>query len=240
MKKILITSILGLIFAAYTVEAQVSTRPRPFELGVYVGPSVNWLQSTTEGYNNKGIQFCGSYGLNLDINMFKTTSNYFFHTGINIRHVSGKMNFYDYDFNTADTLHSLFESRFNMAYLCVPTALKLQTNPLGNYIVYSIFGLDNSICVSANRKDRVNKAEYNPKNNKNYTAFFREALMISIGCEYIINDNTRITAGILYNNGFTNLFGKDFYSVNAFENKKVRERVRTFNRTLELQVGLVF
>ena len=178
--------------------------------------------------------------------MFQATSNYYLRTGINIRHLRGKLTYND--LNTAEIKsdsntilsHQLqpMESSFNMTFISVPTALKLQTNPLGDFIVYSVFGLDNSFCISSNRKDKEDGQETaNPKDNMKNTFRIREALIISIGGEYIINNNTRITVGLMFNNGFTNLFNKNF--TNAYKDGQ-RERINASNRTLELQVGLIF
>lgn len=246
MKNRLIISFLMFFIGISAAFSQEDTRPRPFELGVFASPALNWMHSSTDECNNKGISFCGSYGINLDVNMFQATSNYYLRTGINIRHLRGKLTYND--LNTAEIKsdsntilsHQLqpMESSFNMTFISVPTALKLQTNPLGDFIVYSVFGLDNSFCISSNRKDKEDGQETaNPKDNMKNTFRIREALIISIGGEYIINNNTRITVGLMFNNGFTNLFNKNF--TNAYKDGQ-RERINASNRTLELQVGLIF
>ena len=61
--------------------------------------------------------------------------------------------------------------------------------------------------------------------------------MISIGGEYIISNNTRLAVGLMFNNGFTNLFNKNF--TNAYKDGS-REKVVANNRTIELQIGLIF
>lgn len=240
MKKKLIISIFVLTVSSMAAFSQPEPRPRPFELGIFGSPALNWLNSGTDGYNNKGLAFSGSYGLNLDINMFHATSNYYLHTGINIRHISGKLSYNDY-YDGDTTLSRPIESKFNMTYISIPTALKLQTNPLsGRYIVYSIFGLDNSFCVAATRRDKVGESSLKPKDDMDNTSRFREALMVSIGGEYIISNNTRISVGLMFNNGFTNLFKKNFYNQYTFAKTGKKEKVYARNRTLELQVGLTF
>lgn len=244
-KKNLYISIFILFLACTTAFGQTETRPRPFELGVYAGPSLNWMRSTTDGYNNKGVSFGGSYGLNMEINLFQASSNYYFHTGINIRHLGSKLTYHDNYIasGSSDTVFTPFTTRYSMTYVSIPTAIKLQTNPFNDhYIIYSIFGLDNSIRVAASRRETPKAAEatLNPKNNSENTTFFREALIIAIGAEYIIHNNTRVTAGLLFNNGFTPLFNKNYYDANEYINNGKKERVNVQNRTIELQVGLIF
>lgn len=240
MKNKLIISIFVLTLVTLASYAQPGHRPRPFELGIFGSPAFNGMHSLTDGYNNKGISFSGAYGLNLDINMFHATSNYYLHSGINIRHLNGKLTYSDfYGSDTAAVVP--VKSRFSMTYISIPLALKLQTNPLGGkYIVYSIFGLDNSFCVTSSRKDEVGETAYKPKDNMKNTSRFREALILSIGGEYVISHNTRITLGLMFNNGFTNLFNKNFYNQYAYKNSGEKEKVDARNRTLELQIGLIF
>lgn len=235
----MIICMIALTMGATAAFSQMEQRPRPFELGIFGSPALNWMHSGTDGYENKGLTFSGAYGLNMDINMFRASANYYLRSGINIRHLGGKMTYHDFYAN--DTIASPIKSKFSMTYISIPTALKLQTNPLGGkYIVYSVFGLDNSFCVSSTRRDEVNEITHKPKDNMKSTSRFREALILSIGGEYVINNNTRITVGVMFNNGFTNLFNKNFYNQYTYENTGEKEKVEARNRTLELQVGLIF
>ena len=243
MKNKLIVSILMLFASLSAAIAQQEMRPRPFELGVFGSPALSWFKSATDGYNNKGVAFSGAYGINLDINMFQATSNYYFRTGVNIRHLGGKLIYSEFVDSTTITP---IESKFRMAYISIPTALKLQTNPLADkYIIYSVFGLDNSFCFSASHQKKEGETTGNPKDNKDNIFRFREALILSIGGEYVINNNTRLTVGVMFNNGFTNLFNKNFYNTVVYNPFKTidqgnKERVEAYNRTIELQVGLIF
>ena len=186
MKNRLIVSILMLFVGMSAAFSQGDARPRPFELGVFASPALSWLHPTTDGYNNKGVVFSGSYGINLDINMFQATSNYFFRTGVNIRHMGGKLTYSEQDLKIDSTISIVGSkdvlNKFNMIYISVPTALKLQTNPLADkYIIYSVFGLDNSFCVSATKQKTEDgkTPENDNKNNKEYTFPIREALILS-------------------------------------------------------------
>ena len=95
MKNRLIVSLLMLFVGMSAAFSQGDARPRPFELGVFASPALNWMHSSTDECNNKGLSFSGSYGINLDINMFQATSNYYLRTGINIKHLKGKLTYND-------------------------------------------------------------------------------------------------------------------------------------------------
>ena len=104
MKNRLIVSLLMLFAGMSAPFSQGDARPRPFELGVFASPALSWLHSATDGYNNKGVAFSGAYGINLDINMFQATSNYFFRTGVNIRHMGGKLTYSEQDLKIDSTI----------------------------------------------------------------------------------------------------------------------------------------
>lgn len=222
MKKALLLSVLGIILTSTAAFAQIE-RPRPLELGLYAAPTLNWF-SSTEQYTNKGICLGGSYGLNVEINLFRTASNYYFHTGVNIHQFGGKLQYVD------TTVTWIPIDKHYITYVSIPTAIKLETNPLFNdkFMIFGVFGVDNALRVSSKVKKDKDHSNKTIKNN-DYTSLFKESLLITIGGEYVISGNTRLTAGINFNFGFTNAFNKDF-----IQDETVQAR------TLGLQIGLIF
>lgn len=236
MKKVLLIYVLGLFVGVSTCFAQLEMRPRPFEMGLNAGLAFSWLNSKTDGFENKGISISGLYGLNMDINLCRAVANYYFHTGVNIYHVKTRLEYID-DYRSSDTLfkNQPVKSTYKTMYLSVPTALKLQTNSIHGFIVYGIFGLDNSVCISSKKEDEVGKqGTFKTLNNKGNTATFREALLVAAGAEYIIRDNTRISVGLTYNNGFTNMFKDKYCSLST------GEEISVCSRLLEFRIGLIF
>lgn len=222
MKKVLLLSVLSIVFATSATFAQIE-RPRPLELGLYAAPTLNWF-SSTEQFDNKGVAIGGSYGLNVEINLFRTASNYYFHTGVNIHQFGGKLQYAD------TTQNRLAIDKHNITYVSIPTAIKLETNPLLNdkIMIFGIFGVDNALRVSSKVKKDKDYNNKTVKNNDN-TSLFKESLLITIGGEYVISGNTRVTAGINFNFGFTNALEKS-----VIQDETVQAR------TLGLQIGLIF
>ena len=226
MKKGLFISALCVLFCMSAAHAQME-RPRPLELGLYVAPTINWF-SSTEQFDNKGICLGGSYGLNVEINLFRTASNYYFHTGVNIHQFGGKL---QYAKAIDSTNNRLAIDKHSITYVSIPTAIKLATNPVLNdrLMIFGVFGLDNALRVSSSvKKDKDYNTKKTVKNNDN-TALFKESLLITIGGEYVISGNTRVTAGLNFNFGFTNAFQKEFTQDEPIQ-----------ARTLGLQIGLIF
>ena len=227
MKKGLLLSILGMMVFVSASYGQTEMRPRAFELGLYAAPTLNWF-SSTEQYDNKGICLGGSYGLNVEINLFRTASNYYFHTGVNIHQFGGKLQYAYSDTSASQTRFAI--DKHNITYVSIPTAIKLATNPIlkDRFMVFGVFGLDNALRVSSTVKKDKDYNNKTVKNNDN-TALFKESLLVTIGGEYVISGNTRLIAGVNFNFGFTNAFKKDFIG---------DETVQA--RTLGLQIGLIF
>jgi len=119
---------------------------------------------------------------------------------------------------------------YNLKYLEIPLTLKMRTNEIG-YMTYAFqFGLGLGFNIKAMANDEVlssrlrttsedgtyylmkeiNEGYSEEKLNiKDEIKPLRLALIIGAGAEYNLSGNTSITAGITFNNGFTNIFRKE-------------------------------
>ncbi len=248
-KKIAIIISIGL-FAQGLLFGQ-STRPRRVDLSIFAGPTISWASSRTEGFKSGGAAVGGVYGINTDINLVQTAENYYFHLGINARHIRSKLNYTDnyiLEDKAAKTTEYISKasiaSTYNMIYLSIPTAIKLRTNPFGNFVIFGVVGLEHGICLSSRANDKITytqneKDEVVARKDKvdmySKTSFFRESLYISFGAEYIIRDNTRAFVAIAFDNGFNNIFrGKKY--INEVYDEKVNAKSHSF----EFQFGFFF
>jgi hypothetical protein len=238
-------SLLLCVFCGNVLQAQID-RPRRVEVGLIAGPSIDWSVANTKGYKNEGVRIGGVYGLTIDINLSQTSSNYFFSTGINARHIrygfGYKDNYLYYDEERAIDLPLVAAeliSTFNTAYVSIPTAIKLKTNTFNRFVFWGLVGLEHGIAVSSKSNDEINhpligtrKTEKN--NHYKETAVFKESLYVVLGIEFIIKDNTKATFGIGYDHGFNNMFKKDY--INLITQKQVN--IQTHR--LEFQFGVIF
>jgi hypothetical protein len=223
-------------------------RPRAVEIGLFAGPTIDWSSTGTRGYNNAGIRLGGVYGLNVDINLAQTSSNYFFSTGVNARHIRYGFKFTDNyiykDVTTGDEQtieRAEVVSTFTTTYVSLPTAIKLKTNEFGRFVVFGLVGLEHGIAVSSKSNDEVTdvmNARTMKKTEKNdhykHTAIFKESLYIVLGTEYIIQDQTKITFGLGYDHGFNNMFRK------KYTNTITSEAVNIHTHRIEFQFGVIF
>lgn len=236
MKKISSIIVLLCIVSTQSIFAQFETRPRLVEVGFFGGPTIMWASPKTVGYENEGAKIGGVYGVSVDINLVQTLQNYYFYTGINARHIRTEFSFLDdYVINANTTKDSAYvRSEYNMAYLSIPVAIKLKTDPFGRFVIFGLVGMDNSICVSSKSKDNVEGTIYPKIDNYKKTLFLREALLVSVGFDFIIKDNTKASFSFAFNNGFTNVFRKSY--VNTVKNSPVKANTRGF----EFQFGFIF
>ena len=240
MRKISSIVFLVCILTIQTLYAQYETRPRLIEVGFFGGPTIMWASPKTIGFKNEGAKIGGVYGVSVDINLAQPMQNYYFHTGINARHIRSELSFFDtYVYNDKSTDSAHIRSVYNMAYLSIPVAIKLKTDPFGRFVIFGLVGMDNSICVSSKSNDNIKKPsidqDYAKINNYKKTFFLREALLVSVGVDFIIKGNTKASFAFAFNNGFTNEFRKSY--INKLGDKP---HVKAQTRGFEFQFGFIF
>jgi hypothetical protein len=227
--------------------AQVN-RPRRVEIGIIAGPTIDWCVTNTPNYKTTGVKAGGVYGLNIDLSLVQTASNYYFSTGINARHIRYGLEYVDdYKFfnnntNKMDIMSSVaINSVFNAIYVTLPTAIKLKTNPFGGgkFVVFGIMGLEHGVAVSAKSNDKVTKQDgtvdkFEKINHYKNIAILKESLYIVLGGEYIIQNNTKATFGIGYDLGFNNMFRK------KYKNTLSEQKVHAQAHRIEFQFGIIF
>jgi hypothetical protein len=236
--------IVAYLFCNNMLLAQVN-RPRRVEIGIIAGPTIDWCVTSTQNYKTTGAKGGGVYGLNIDLSLVQTSSNYYFSTGINARHIRYGLEYKDnYVFlneaNNEETWNNVrINSTFNTVYVTIPTAIKLKTNSFGRFIVFGVVGLEHGIAVSAKSNDKVTKEDRTEKkfekiNHYKNIAVVKESLYIVLGTEFIIQDNTKATFGIGYDLGFNNMFRKKY--VNTISGEKVKAQAHR----IEFQFGIIF
>lgn len=224
-----------------------TSRPDRVQISIIAGPTIDWAVPNTQNYFSGGARLGGVYGLNLDINIVPTYSNYYFSTGVNARHIRFGLEYNDnYLYVNADKyrpsqikpIDAFVKSTFNNVYVSIPTAIKLKTNPFGNFVFWGLVGLEHSIAVSSKSNDEITSEEGIEKQDKvnhyKHTAIFKESLYVVLGAEYIIQDKTKILLGLGYDYGFNNVFRK------KYQNSLTLEPINAHTHRIEIQVGVTF
>jgi Outer membrane protein beta-barrel domain len=201
-----------------------SSYAQEVKLGISIDPAVSWLSSDTKDVKNDGSVFGISGGLVLD-KYFK--KNYALHTGISIGTEGGGINFETQSkIDGEDTTYNLpahTSVKYKLEYITIPLGLKLRTNQIGYFTYFALIGFTNQFKVKA-KATSSNKALDEDLINKEI-AFYNLGYHFGIGAEYAISQDTGLTIGLVYNNGFIDI-------------TKNHGSVKT--RALSLSVGIMF
>jgi hypothetical protein len=219
MKKILL-SIFAISLIMNSLQAQDD---RAVRLAFAVQPSVAWLSPKDNLIESDGSRIGFAYGILTDL-MIAGNPNYAFATGIMVNGQGGTIsNDFYHDGVTesiagSDSLIDAFASsteKYKLQYIEVPLTLKLKTNEIGYLTYYGQFGLNLGFNISARQDIEYQFEGLEPSAEEDINIGgqinpIRAALQIGGGVEYNISGNTHILAGLVWNNGLTNVFDQDF------------------------------
>jgi len=216
MKKLTPTLLLVFCFA--------SSFAQEVKLGISIDPAVSWLSSDTKDINNDGSVFGISGGLVID-KYFK--KNYALHTGISIGTQGGGIKFdTQSQIDGEDTTYNLpahTSVKYKLEYITIPLGLKLRTNQIGYLSYFALIGFTNQFNIKAKATSSNNTLDNDLINQE--IVFYNLGYHFGIGAEYAISQDTGLTFGLVYNNGFIDLT-KNHGSIKS--------------RVLSLNVGVMF
>ncbi len=216
MKKILLFT--GLLFYSLVSFSQV-------KFGVFIDPRITWLSPDARGVESQGVKFGINGGLTLD-NYF--AKNYAFSTGLAIGTQGGKLLFDEEKvikvYSEEETLPAGTEIDYKLQYISVPVGLKLKSNQIGYTTFFVNVGFTNQFNVKA-KASTLNNGGLNDDSIKDEIKLYNLAYHFGGGVEYAIGEDTALTFGIIYHNGFLDL----------------TDTKNTINsRVLSFQVGISF
>jgi opacity protein-like surface antigen len=200
------STIIGLLLLFFTGAAFAQDSSSPyygFRLGLTAHPTIGWVKPDIGKSNGVSLGF--SYGL---IGDFNFTKNYSFATGLAITTVNGRSTEIVTTNNGSGAAASQAELdlKYKLQYIEVPLTLKLKTVKIGEARYYGQFGLSNGVLIGAKQDIEVsNGATTKGVNIKDDIKFYRAGLIIGAGAEFDVSGNTSLTAGLTFNNGFTDI-----------------------------------
>ena len=232
MKKLLLISFIALLlFSPGTSECQ---NRFPLKLGLRVSPNLGWMSPGAKGYSADGASMGATIGFVSD---FYFAENYAFSTGFNFLFLNGKMNYQDKRRIAGDSVSGSVNRKYNFLYLEIPLLMKMQTKIFGKVSFYGQIGFGTGFrlktTVRENFQPLAGKATGEWKDNySDSTALIRESILIGFGCEYHIDESSRIFIGLTYSNSLNNVMtGMNYQS-------KINEK--SMLNFAELTVGILF
>jgi opacity protein-like surface antigen len=196
---------IGLLLLFFTATAFAQDASSPyygFRLGLTAHPTIGWVKPDIGKSNGVSLGF--SYGV---IGDFNFTQNYSFSTGLTITTINGKSTEIITSNNgSAAPSQSENELKYKLQYVEVPLTLKLKTVPINQVRYYGQFGLSNDILIGAKQDaDITGGVSTKDVNVKDDIKSYRAGLIIGAGAEFEVSGITSITAGLTFNNGFSDI-----------------------------------
>jgi hypothetical protein len=207
----------------------------PMRLGLKISPNLCWMSPGTKGYSNDGVRLGTTIGFVSD---FYFAENYAFSTGFNFQFLNGKLNYEDsllIPGNPKVQNGQVFR-KYNFIYLEIPVMIKMQTKTFGKISYYGQIGLGTGFRIKTKVKEHFEPDTGNPVDQEydfnGGTTFIRESILVGVGCEYHIDESTRIFLGLGYSNSLNNVL--------TGVNYKSKLNEKSMLNYAELNIGVLF
>lgn len=192
MKKILLT-IITVILLTINVSAQF----KPFQFGLKIEPGLNWAKLNSEDLHDNKTKISFNWGF---IGNFYFVENYGVETGFTVRSVKGEYSF----LNKSEKIFR----KINNQYLEIPITLKMRTDKMGKFRIFGNIGY--GLGIKLNTTEKYLKKDNNWNTKDDYRDL-RHALIVKLGVEYYVYKSSCITAALVFNDNFINIFKNNNY-----------------------------
>ena len=207
----------------------------PVKLGLRVAPNIGWMIPGTKGYSSDGARMGAAIGF---ISDFYFAENYAFSTGFNFQYINGKLNYTDSLLieNSSKPVNGDVHRKYHFLYMEIPMMIKMKTNRFGKASFYGQIGLGTGFCVKSSVKEHFVPDTGDPVDQQydfdRGTSLIRESILIGIGCEYNLDESSRILIGLDYSNSLNNVLTGVNYKSGLNEKSSLN--------FAELTIGILF
>jgi hypothetical protein len=195
-----------LLFVFVLSASRSVAQDTPIRLGLKVSPLLSWMSPGTKYYNYNGLTGGLSAGL---ISDFYFAENYAFSTGFNFSFLNGKMKYDDILIENGDSINGVVDRKYNFLYLDIPYMVKMSTRPFGKFSIFGQIGFSTGFRISAKARDTFypegGTETENQSNISSSTTLIRQAVVVGLGTEFHIDEQTRIFLGATYSNSLNNI-----------------------------------
>jgi len=205
----------------------------PIKLGLKVAPNMCWMNTSTKGYSYDGLNAGVTVGFISDIYF---AERYAFSTGFNFDIYGGKLQYADSLMIPGGKVNGIMSRKYNLFYLEIPLTIKMQTKEFGRFSFYGQIGFGTAFRMTATSRDEfiTENGEMTTEKNdiRDETTLIRESVIIGIGTEYHLDQDTRLIFGISYSNSLNNIL--------TGSNSKTGFNQRAWLNYAELCIGILF
>lgn len=193
-----------LYFVSILVSFPIIAQEKNFRFGITVDPVISWLNPDVSSVDSKGNRLGFNIGLTVD-RFF--APNYAITSGLSIHNAGGALLFKpESTIRTNQGTINLPENTkvtYKLQYLHIPIGMKLLTNEIGYTTFYGQLGLNAMVNIKATGVS--NQGGIDNDNISKEINLINLGYHIGGGVEYSIGGNTRLTTGLVYMNGFTDV-----------------------------------
>ena len=244
------------VTAQTTTTNTKTARYKSFGFGFKMGPTFNWISSSTGEATNKSLKTGFDLGFKTE---FYFTENYAIVTGLNVNFLNGRYTYADMrDPNATDNfVMGTVDRTYKTTAFEIPLMVKMMTEQFGLFKYFAELGVGFGLSprVSVNDRFQVdNETAWTPLTDGKYTladkeeySNFRFDARGALGLQYTIQGTTRVFADVFYAHNFLNniqasVIGKN-YRKYYNGNKNLGERPDKLNvlqNQLGIEVGILF
>lgn len=167
---------------------------KPFQFGLKVEPGISWSKLNSDNLYGGKTNMSFNWGF---IGNFYFVENYGISTGFNVRYING-----EYSFN--DSINE-YSREIKNQYLEIPISFTMRTEAINNLRIFGSIGYGLGICLN----DNVLNFDTQNNNVDIETDGFnkiRHAFILKLGIEYNVYKSSCLTAAVVYNNNFMNIY----------------------------------
>lgn len=229
-------SLIALAAFVFSTFAQAQDDQKGMSFGLKVAPTLAWIKSDTKSVESDGSRLGFAYGLITDFNISK---NYAFGTGVDVTYRGGKTKNKFVDIDSPD------KTSFTLQYIEVPITLKLKTNEIGYITYFGRFGFAPGINIKAKAdiENTLTEQSDDDIGAKKGINPINLSFLVGLGATYSLGGSTAVLVGITFNNGFLDIFDKDYQAPSGDVDSNgilLDKDVKATSSFLALEVGILF
>lgn len=203
---------------------------KPFVFGIKVGPSIGWMKPDSKGYDNQGTDVGFSWGFLAE---FYLMENYMINSGFNITYLNATLEYPE----MIEGESGILNRGYRLKYVEIPLTLKMKTNNFDGISYFGIMGFGAGFRLSAKAKDKFVPEGGTQTNEENDITddikSFRASLILGVGLEYEMGGDTKVLAGLNFNNGINDILSNQ----NSFDTTINHKAI---NNYFELYFAILF
>lgn len=187
MKKILVVLL--------TTVGIMTAKSQDLRVGMQMSPTISYLSSDGD-YLDKSSKIKFSWGFVTLYNF--EDRNFGLMSGIDITTRGAK-------FSYENEVGEVIEARYKTQHLEIPVSIRMYTREIGYFSYWLKAGLAPSFELKENVDFYRNGVSFEPE-DASYVKNFGLNLLLGVGTQYELSEETHLYLGLGYNNGLTNAF----------------------------------